>query len=100
MERLKGLCKHSPLLCDIEWLSKGMAKGPPEIDCPGRFHLHGIFPDDRYSYGRDTNMLNCPLYQSYGLVADSSARREQDDIYTRFFQESGNLRSGLVDKGR
>ena len=93
----EGRRKYRSLLWDIKRLPKWMSKGPSEMDGAWRFHLDRIFLHKRYANGRNTTMFYCPLYQSDGLVTDSSARCEQDDINAGSLQKLRNLRCGFAD---
>jgi hypothetical protein len=65
----------------VERFSQGMTEGPAQKDAPWRLHLLRVLSDDGDPDGGDTGLFNNPLNQPNGLIADPSARGEQDDIH-------------------
>ena len=64
--------QNGTLLINVIWLTQRVPEGPLEEDCPGRFNLLRILPDNGDSDGGYTHSLDTSLDQSHGLIADSS----------------------------
>ena len=87
-----------PLLSFVERLSERMSEGPSEKNGPRRFDLLRIIPYDRNADRREPLLLDLPLYQSHGLVADASPWYKQDDIDFVALQPPCDLASCCADQ--
>jgi len=100
--RVKGpecFCQDCPLLSRIEWLPEGMAERPAKEDRPRRFNFFCILSHYGYPDCRDPCSFNLSLYQTNGLIADPSARREKGNINAVCLQLSCNFRRRFAHQG-
>ncbi len=70
---VEAVTHNLALLSLMVWFPEGMAEGPAQKNGARRFYLLAVFSDDTDTDGGDTGLLNNPLNQSHGLVADASA---------------------------
>lgn len=67
--------QNNPALLDpVKRFAEGVAEGPAQKDTARRLHLFSIVSDDGDTDGGNPCLLNNPLNQSHGLIADPSAR--------------------------
>jgi len=92
IKRVKRFFKYVGLLGYIERLTHWMTKRPVQIYGPGWSNSLGIGSDNGYSYGWNTLSFNFPLNQSHGLVAQTSARCQQNSIDMILNQMVSHLR--------
>jgi len=79
-------------------LSQRMAESKAGIEGPWRFHLLGDGEVKGHRDGGDSLLLNYPLDQSHGLIAEPSDRGEEHGVHPVRFQESGHSRGRGSDE--
>jgi len=73
--KLLQAVQNNPALLDpVKGFAKGVAEGPAQKDTARRLHLFGVISDDGNTDGGNPCLLDNPLNQSHGLIADPSAR--------------------------
>ncbi len=98
VKRLEGPVQHGSLLVAVSGFTQGMSEGPTQIDRPRWFYFFGILAHDGDADGGDAGLLNRPLNQSDGLIADASGWCQKDGIHAVFKEHAGNLRSCPIDQ--
>ena len=84
--------QHGDLLGDVERLSQWMPKGQTQANRSRWPNSLGIRPDDGYPYRWNALPFNFPLNQSHGLVAQASARCQENGINTILYKTGSHFR--------
>lgn len=89
--------QHGGLLGNIERLSEWMPKGQGQINRSRRPDSLGIVSDDGYPYGWNASSFNFPLNQSNGLVAQASARCQENGIDLILYNTGSDFRGIFIN---
>lgn len=89
--------ENTYLLGDIKRLSQWVSEWPMQVNGARWFNFFSIGSGDRYPYRWDAVSFNFPLNQSYGLVANTSSRRQENSIHMVIYKTDSNFRCTFLD---
>ncbi len=98
VKRLEGPVQYGRLLVPVAGFPQGVPEGPAQKNGSRRFYFFGVLAHDGDADGGDAGLLNRPLDQSDGLIADASGRGQKDGVHAIFKEHAGNLRSCSLDQ--